>query len=177
MCDKFNKPYEMLFNWETQWLWDKFPIIKNDMEFWSNLPALSYPNELPDNIQLVHHLTACPHKKPRAFNLRELGWLTVTKKSKTIDEKITCEKDKVSWLRNHIDEWDVFVDDKPETINNCRVAFPDKHIIRFVPSYMDDTHQDFLDEMYSQKYWEKTKEYKLSKIKHLSQLKQLGYAE
>lgn len=166
LCEKFNLSYEMMHGWEADWVWEIFPRIKDDHEFWENLPELAPFISVPTNVEVVRHLTACPHTKARKKNLKKLGWPKIP---------VTHSDNKVKWLIDHIDEWDVFVDDKPETIHACRSAFPNKHIIRFSPEYVN-----FVDDFILDSFWEDEKLQEglvtLGTIKNLAQLKKLGYA-
>ena len=170
MCRKYKKPYKTLDSWDgAPWLSKKFKEIANDVEFWRKLPNLSQPESLPKNVEVVAYLTACPKpmQKYREFNLQYNGW--------PVNLVIVDNEGKVDWLKENIDEWDIFVDDKPSTINACRVAFPNKKIVRFVPPYMDDVTQDLQDQYdrLNNSNLDKGKVGYLNSIKFLGQLKDI----
>lgn len=153
----FNEKVPVFTEWDTPFVNDNFHKIRTNKNFWSNLPALSHACEVPEGFQITAYLSSFPHEmlERRKLNMKMTG---------APKAPVYQSYDKVSWLKERYDEWDVFIDDKPEEVNACRKAFPDKHIIRFEPSYAVFAIQETNDITY------RFKTRKLSRISNFNQL-------
>ena len=131
---------EIVTNWEVPFINKNFHEIANDPVFWQTIPPLSHPVHLPERFQIIAYLSAFPKEmmEAREHNMRFAP-------AAPIYHHLT----KVEWLEERVEEWDIYVDDKPTTIAQCREKFPDKHIIRFVPHYMTDIDAGRADLEYS----------------------------
>lgn len=109
VCEKFNKPYITIDKFDTDWIDEIFPIIENDMNFWSNLKQMIPPCGI--TFDFDYYITALPSQMvgARLHNLVELGYPV---------KPIYVSHDKAKLCKGL--GVDILIDDKPKTIIECR---------------------------------------------------------
>lgn len=95
-------------DWNCTRVKEKWPEIKDDFNFWSNLPNIMDYDKIDFEFSL--YLTSINKKfvDHRRENLIRNGWP---------DLKVVPEYDKVKWMKKN--SLDLLIDDKPQTIIEC----------------------------------------------------------
>lgn len=122
MCQKYNMPYVTLHDWSVDWIDERFHLIQDDTEFWSNLPVFNPPEAITFDFEC--YMTHVPESQKQS----RIDWLEKNgfpKKPVIVsgDKAETCVQMGI----------DVLVDDKPSTISECWRAGVVG--IRYVPCY------------------------------------------
>lgn len=132
MCERFGMEMEKLSTWSCDWINEKFNEIKDDKEFWRDLPMITKPSEI--TFDFDYYVTALPpqQKDSRLFNLLTLGY-----PHKPI---IVCDNKHETCKRLNID---ILIDDKPSTIDTCREH--GINAIYFKPHYYADDFREDLN--------------------------------
>lgn len=122
VCKVFKKPYETVKKFGIDWL--QFNKISKDVIFWTNLEILNHPESI--NFDFDIYLTSIPEDMLIARKI----WLNSNNYPKK--EVIVSRKKATYCIQNNID---VLIDDKPETIEDCK---NNKVLsIQYVPYYSE----------------------------------------
>lgn len=123
-CKKLEVPEVKVDIWDpvdSNWSYQVFADIENDIDFWMSLDTLSTPQSITFDIEC--YITASPEEVKRKEWLLSKGFP---------DRPVYHTSDKLALMK--ILDLDILVDDKPETINMIN----DHGLIgiQFKPSYM-----------------------------------------
>ena len=129
MCIKFNKPMELVKDYNISWIINQFHLIENDTNFWLNIPILQPPQSINFNVEA--YITS----SPLSMLENRKKWLQTHGFPKapiiySKDKPTTCKQLGIS----------LFVDD---CLANCQ-SFKGSSIkcIKFLPHYMKDLKHD-----------------------------------
>lgn len=127
ICQKFDKPYGKLKQWNTPWIEDVFHEIENDYDFWNNMLILNQPDKITFDFDC--YLSSFPEPM---FDAR-LDWLY--KNNYPLNPLFQAD-DKLKWCK--ILEINILIDDKPETVKQINEANIDNlKAILYMPPYAE----------------------------------------
>jgi hypothetical protein len=122
-CRLCNKPYDVIYSWDTPWIDDHFHLVLEDEGFWKRLPIISQPESI--NFDFDYYITSIP---PGMKEARE-EWLKI---NGFPDKPVIVSDDKVSVMQEL--GVGVLIDDKYETLVEVEAAglLP----IQFIPKFL-----------------------------------------
>lgn len=134
MCQKFGKIEKQVDIWdgevECKWVVENFDKIKNDKDFWYNLPVISSPNSI--NFDFEYYVSSFPEEMKDV----RVEWL---KKNGFPDKPLICSMDKIKTCKEY--GINILIDDKKSTTQDIMCG-GDKLGIWFRPTYMIECGQD-----------------------------------
>lgn len=124
MCQKYDKPYARIDDWNVEWIAKVFHEIENDTDFWQNMSMLNSPKSI--SFDFDYYISAFPigMRKARQTWLDENGYPK---------KPLIHAYDKVKAMKEL--GVDVLIDDKPETCKQVQDA--GLIAIRYNPYYFE----------------------------------------
>ena len=122
-CRLCDKPYDVLYNWDTPWINDHFHKVIDDEEFWKRLPVVSPPESI--NFDFHYYITSVPPGMEEA----RAEWLN----NHGFPDKPVIGTDKKVEVMQDLGV-DILIDDKYDTLIAVEEAgmLP----IQFIPKFL-----------------------------------------